>query len=197
MTPLHQNDPEANSTELPELFSKRLQLRRMTLADASDVQRLAGDRAIAATTSLIPHPYPDGAAEQWIESQADDLTQGTGAVWSIFRREDDQFVGAAGLNIDLESNRAELGYWIGVPYWNNGYVTEACQAVLEYAFMKRALHRIVAHHFSNNPASGRVMEKLGMKREGTLRQHFRKWDDYVDCVYYGILRDEYRLQQSR
>jgi [ribosomal protein S5]-alanine N-acetyltransferase len=176
---------------LPELISDRLLLRRMTPADAADVQRLAGDRAVAATTSLIPHPYPDGAAEQWIASQAEDLEKGAGAVWAIIRREDEAFIGAIGLNINIECNHAELGYWIGVPYWNKGYVTEACRLVLDYAFNQRGLHRVQAHHFASNTASGRVMQKLGMTCEGTLRQHFRKWGEYVDCVYYGILRDEY------
>lgn len=186
-----QSDAATGRIELPELMSNRLLLRQMTLVDAADVQRLAGDRAVAATTSLIPHPYPDGAAEQWIASQAEERAKGTGAVWAITRREDQAFVGAVGLNINTECNHAELGYWIGVPYWNKGYVTEACRLALDYAFTQRGLRRVHAHHFASNAASGRVMQKLGMTCEGTLRQHFRKWGEYVDCVFYGILSEEH------
>lgn len=184
---------EVTSTmsDVPTLTSRRLLLRQMEMSDALEVQRLAGDRAVAATTSLIPHPYPDGEAERWIRSQAEDRNRGTGAVWAITRREDGVFVGAVGLSINTDCNHAELGYWVGVPFWNNGYVTEACGLVLDYAFEQRQLRRVVAHHFSSNVTSGRVMQKLGMTHEGTLRKHFRKWGEYVDCVFYGILREEH------
>ena len=182
--------------DLPQLASRRLLLRQMTLSDADDVQRLAGDRAVAETAALIPHPYEDGEAERWIKSQAHDRDSGAGAVWAILRREDELFVGAVGLAINRDCQHAELGYWIGVPYWNNGYVTEACRLVLDYAFNDRKLHRVLAHHFSTNTASGRVMQKLGMTYEGTLREHFCKWGRFVDCVYYGILRDEYFANQT-
>lgn len=163
----------------------------MTLDDAKDVQRLAGDERIAATTALIPHPYPDGAAEEWISTHAGEFAAGTSVVWAITLAGTGELVGAIGLVITAEHERAELGYWIGVPFWNHGYVTEAARLVLRFGFQTQQLNRIYAHHFENNPASGRVMQKLGMTHEGTLRKHHKKWGMYFDCPYYGMLREEY------
>ena len=97
-----------------------------------------------------------------------------------------------GLVLRREHNRAELGYWIGVPYWNHGYATEAASTVLRYAFETMDLHRVYAFHFTTNPASGRVLEKIGMTHEGTRRGHTLKWGEYLDNEAYGILRDEWR-----
>jgi RimJ/RimL family protein N-acetyltransferase len=86
---------------------------------------------------------------------------------------------------------AEIGYWIAVPYWGRGYATEAAAEIVRYGFEERNLQRVFACHFTRNPASGRVLQKAGMKYEGTLRQHVRKWDEYVDVAFYGVLRHEY------
>ena len=86
---------------------------------------------------------------------------------------------------------AEMGYWIGKPYWNRGYGTEAAGGVLRYAFEQLGLNRVYAAHFRRNPASGRIMQKIGMTYEGCLRQHIKKWDTFEDMEYYGILRSEY------
>ena len=89
-----------------------------------------------------------------------------------------------------------MGYWIGKPYWNGGYCTEAAAAVLAYAFDALNLNRVYAHHFSSNPPSGRVMEKIGMKYEGECPQHFRKWDQFQDIRLYGILKSDYEARKS-
>ena len=83
-----------------------------------------------------------------------------------------------------------MGYWIGVPYWNKGYCSEAAKALIGYGFDELGLNRVFAEHMVRNPASGRVMEKAGMTYEGTLRQHVKKWDRYEDLKVYGILRTE-------
>ncbi|HKB78454.1 MAG TPA: GNAT family protein, partial [Thermoanaerobaculia bacterium] len=79
----------------------------------------------------------------------------------------------------------------GVPYWGLGYATEAAGAVVRFGFESLSLNRIFACHFVRNPASGRVLRKLGMQHEGTMRQHVRKWDEYVDLEYYAILHQDY------
>ena len=83
-----------------------------------------------------------------------------------------------------------MGYWMGVPYWNHGYCSEAARALVAHGFQQMGLHRIYAFHFVRNPASGRVMQKAGMTYEGTLRQHVKKWERYEDLTAYGILRSE-------
>lgn len=160
------------------------------MSDAARVQLLAGDRAIAATTKNIPHPYEDGMAETWIGSHPERFEKGQEAVFAIVLKDTGQLIGAIGLVLNLPQEHAELGYWIGKEYWGRGYCTEAGHAVLRYAFDVLHLHRVHAHHFSRNPASGRVMQKLGMRHEGRLREHIKKRDQFFDVEAYGILRSE-------
>lgn len=177
--------------ERPVLETERLILRPFTLADAPEVQRLAGAWEIADTTLNIPHPYRDGMAEEWIGRHQERFDRGELASFAIVLRDEGRLIGAIGLAISERFDRGEMGYWIGVPYWNQGYCTEAARAVLEYGFSVRGLNRIQATHLTRNPASGRVMQKIGMSHEGRLRQHVRKWDRFEDLECYAILRSEY------
>jgi len=147
---------------------------------------LAGDRAVADTTLNIPHPYEDGAAEKWIGNHRDWFECGEQVVFAVTLKTDGTLLGAVGLRIQREDQRAELGYWIGKPYWGQGYATEAARAAVQFGFGRLGLNRIYAHHFSRNPASGHVMRKLGMALEGHLPQHVRKWDAFEDLELYGI-----------
>ena len=175
----------------PTMETSRLMLRFFDVTDAPDVQRLAGAREVADTTLSIPHPYEDGMAEQWIASHKAEHEAGTSVVFAIVLRDGLQLIGAIGLTIDRSADKGELGYWIGKPYWGRGFCTEAATAVLDYGFSTLGLNRIGARHFARNPASGRVMEKIGMLKEGTARQDKIKWGKYEDLVYYGILRDDW------
>ena len=174
----------------PTLQTERLILRGFTLDDAPRVQQLAGDRAIAATTAFIPHPYPDGEAERWICTHREELEKGRSVDFAITLRDREELVGACGLVIRKIHRRAEIGYWIGKPYWGNGYATEAVRAVIGYGF-SRGLNRIFAECYHINPASGRVLQKAGMRHEGTKRQHMMKWGELMDCEVYGILASEW------
>jgi [ribosomal protein S5]-alanine N-acetyltransferase len=180
----------------PTIETARLILRPFTLADAPAVQRLAGAREVADTTLNIPHPYPDGAAEQWIATHAENFNVGDSATFAIALRTTSELCGAIGLDISRRHRRAELAYWTGVPYWNQGYATEAAAALLTYGFTALQLHRIHARHVTRNPASGRVMQKIGMTLEGIQREHFHKGDRFEDVANYGILRQEWSLLNS-
>jgi RimJ/RimL family protein N-acetyltransferase len=176
----------------PTLITQRLILRPFSLEDAAAVQQLAGAREIAATTLHIPHPYEDGMAETWIQAHSPSFENGTGATFAVVLRVNRALCGAIGLAIERRHSRAELGYWIGVPYWDQGYATEAARAVVRYAFASLALHRVHAMHMRHNPASGRVLQKIGMTWEGRLRQHVLKWGQFQDLEIYGLLRSEWR-----
>jgi RimJ/RimL family protein N-acetyltransferase len=173
------------------LHTTRLVLRPYALSDAPDLQRLIGDREVASTTANIPHPYEDGMAEEWINAQPDLFAQGHSVHFAITTRADDALIGGIGLRLTPIHQHGELGYWIGVPFWNHGYCTEAAQAVVTYGFETLALHRIHAYHMTRNPASGRVMQKIGMRYEGCLRQHICKWGVFEDAAVYGILQSEF------
>jgi RimJ/RimL family protein N-acetyltransferase len=110
--------------------------------------------------------------------------------YALVARSDGGLVGAMGLAIAAQHRRAELGYWVGVPHWNRGYATEAGRALLAYAFGPLGLHRVEAHHFTRNPASGRVMQKLGMRPEGVHRDVVLKWDRFEDLASYAVLESD-------
>jgi len=177
--------------EHPKIETKRLTLRMYSLNDAPELQRLIGDRDIALTTINIPHPYEDGMAEQWIQTTKEKFEKGEAVHFAIVHRAQHFFIGGIGLTVDKQNEVAELGYWIGKPYWNQGYCTEAAQAVLRYGFEVLGLNRIQARHFTRNPVSGRVMQKIGMNHEGHLRQAVKKWGKFEDWESYGILRSEW------
>jgi [ribosomal protein S5]-alanine N-acetyltransferase len=181
----------------PTLKTERLALRGFTLKDAPDVQRLAGEWEVARTLLSVPHPYEDGVAEEWISGHRSAFERGEGVNFAAVLRERGELCGSIGLLINSRDANAELGYWIGVPYWGQGYATEAAREVVRYGFEELGLHRIYAAHFGNNPASGRVLRKIGMTYEGTRREHHRKWGDYEDRVEYGLLVCEWRAGQRQ
>ena len=173
------------------LTTERLELRPFRLEDAATVQRLAGAREIADTTLTVPHPYDDGVAEQWIASHEAAFQAGQLAAYAVTIRDSGELVGTVSLGITPAHALAELGYWIGVPFWGRGYATEAARALVEYGFSELALNRVQSRHYVRNPSSGRVMQKIGMSREGILRQAVRKWGQFEDVVLYSVLASEW------
>lgn len=177
--------------QVPVLKTARLTLRPFTLEDAPRVQLLAGAREVALNTLSIPHPFPEGAAAAWISKHAADPDG------YAFALDDGELAGAIGLHLRRDDDAAELGYWIGVPYWGRGYATEAASEVVRFGFEELRLNRIFAGYFRRNPASGAVLRKLGMTCEGTLRQHHRKWGEYVDVEMWSVLRREWEPERGR
>lgn len=170
----------------PIVQTRRLELRRFTEADIPELVPLIGARQVAANTLRIPHPYTTEDAKEFLAVSTTRLDFS----FAIVLRSPGRLIGGVGLHPDGQHQRAELGYWIGVPYWRRGYATEAAQAVVRYGFDELKLNRIFASHFRQNPASGRVLKKIGMRHEGRLRQHVLKWGQFMDVEIYSILREE-------
>ena len=181
----------------PTIQTARLILRPFELTDAPEVQELAGAREIASTLENIPHPYKDGIAQRWISTHQEEFNRGNLINFAIVKRETIELCGAIELTIDNENYNAELGYWIGVPYWGRGYCTEAALKTIAYGFESLNLHKIYASHFTRNPASGRVLQKTGMICEGCLRQHIKHWGVYEDYAIYGILATEWHERKNK
>ena len=175
----------------PPLLTERLLLRSFTLEDAADIQCLAGEFDVASTLTNMPHPYEDGMAEEWMQTCSDKYENDEALNFAITRRTDKKLIGGIELRLDPENENGELGYWIGKPYWNCGYATEAAKVVVAYGFEVLKLNRIHAKHFKRNPASGRVLKKIGMRYEGCLRQHIKKWGNFEDLIGYGMLKSEF------
>jgi [ribosomal protein S5]-alanine N-acetyltransferase len=166
----------------------RLEIRPWREADIAELLPLIGAREVAATTLRVPHPYEPKHAREFLASMARENELRL----AMRLRSDGRLCGGIGLHPEMPHNRAELGYWIGVPYWGKGYATEAAIAVVRYGFDKIKLNRIFAHYFKHNPASGKVLMKIGMKHEGCLRQHVLKWGEFVDLEVYSMLREEWK-----
>jgi RimJ/RimL family protein N-acetyltransferase len=179
-------------TARPTLETARLKLRPYSEADIAELLPLIGSREVAATTLRIAHPYTEQDARAFFA-----LAQDPDKLWlAITLRADGQQIGGIGLRLERQHQHGELGYWLGVPYWGQGYATEAAREMLRYGFEELGLHRILASHFKHNPASGRILKKLGMRYEGCQREHLRKWDQFVDSELYGILRQEWQISKE-
>jgi len=144
---------------IPVLETKRLILRAARLGDAKAVAALANDRRIAENTARIPHPYKVADAEQFIGA----ANKNGEAVFLVTLR-NKTVIGACG--VMLQEETPELGYWLGVPYWNQGYATEALHAVIDYAFTDLEHDALQAGARVTNPASRRVLEKCGFQWTG-------------------------------
>lgn len=188
--------PLMETAATPELTTERLLLRGFSMSDAPAVAELCADRAIWETTLVIPHPYHLSDAQGWIATHTQAFSEGRQVNWALTLKETDgsrdagTLVGAMSLMIQSAHRCAELGYWVGRPYWNLGFATEAARAVVRFGFEQLDLNRIHAHHLNQNPSSGRVMEKVGMQREGLARQMVIKDGTPRDCVLYAILQSD-------
>jgi RimJ/RimL family protein N-acetyltransferase len=176
----------------PTLTTERLVLRPFELSDGPEVRRLAGDPGIAEMTLNVPHPYEDGMAEAWIRRHQEWFEEGVDTEFAITRRDSGELIGAVGLRGGGGPHRrAELGFWVGTPFWGRGCATEAAAAVTGYGFSGVGLNRVFAHHLRRDPASGRVLRKIGMRHEGTLFGHVCKQGRFEDIELYGVLAAEW------
>jgi RimJ/RimL family protein N-acetyltransferase len=175
----------------PTLETPRLFLRPFCLADAKNVQRMAGMIEVTSRTATIPYPYPDGLAESWIQQHPANFSTGASLELAIILNETKELIGCMSLmGLSNKNKKAELGYWVGADFWNQGYCSEAALAAVRFAFEQLQLNKITSRHLAFNLASGKVMQKIGMKYEGTLRQEFFKDGVFHDLVVYGLLISE-------
>lgn len=176
---------------VPTLTTERLRLRPFAPGDAPEVARMVGDRRVAEMTLNIPHPYPVGAAAQWIAAHAPAAAEGSLYSFAIERREDSTLLGAIALTPTARFRRAEIGYWLGVEYWNRGYTSEAARQIVAFGFAQLGLVRIQATCYPRNPASARVMQKAGLRYEGLLRGYVYKDGVQEDIAMYAMLRSDW------
>lgn len=186
----------------PILNTSRLKLRPFSAADTQRVAELANDEEISRNLRSFEFPYSLDDAKDWVSGLPAEWEQGKSAVFAICfgqaEPQQEQLVGAIGIVLDQQSNLGELGYWVGRKYWGQGIATEASQSMLDFAFGQLGLNKVVAECLVRNPASARVIEKVGMVQEGFLEKHFRKnvADEYCDVRVFGLLRAAWNGRES-
>ena len=155
--------------------------------DAAALAELADNRKISRNMhDTFPHPYTLADARGWIAHAMQESPERNFAIASAT-----QVVGGIGLKLrdDVFRRSAEIGYWLGEPYWGRGIATAALRALTDYAFEQFDLVRIEAGVFEWNPASCRVLEKAGYEREARLRQAISKDGQVIDRFLYALVRE--------
>lgn len=173
--------------EFPIIETERLILSQLEEKDIPFITEYLQHRIYSDLTSNIPYPYTENDAQLWITMSKEAFEDHTGYTFGI-RNKEGHIIGAIGLH-DRDDDKAELGYWIAMPYWNKGYVTEAAKAIVHFGFKKLNFNKIFATHLLHNPASGKIMEKIGMEKEAVLKQETKKDGAYFDLVMYSIFND--------
>lgn len=176
----------------PTLTTARLSLRPLTDDDADALYELHSNAHVLRYWDSPPWTERS-RADRFLATCRELADDGTGARLALDRRSDGTFLGWCGLsrwNPDFRS--ASLGYCLGEAAWGHGYATEGARALLQWAFDTLDLNRVQAEADTRNTASGRVLEKLGFRREGTLREDCVVNGVVSDSWVYGLLRREWR-----
>ena len=177
---------------MPTLETPRLILRRITMRDAKDIFAYSRDEEVARHVLWTAQRHESEAREycrfMMRKYRADEPSS-----WGIIDKRTNALVGTIGyMHYDMDNASVEVGYSLARWMWNGGYMTEALSCVIGYTFDRLDVNRIEAQHEIDNPASGRVMEKCGMRKEGVLRQRLYNKGKFVDVALYAIVRSDPR-----
>ncbi|RIW37366.1 N-acetyltransferase [Bacillus salacetis] len=183
----------------PRIETGRLILEKFTLHDAQNAfdrwlsdERVSDNRVSAAHRIL-------SQTEERVNGIVSQYANENFCYWAIKLKHSGELIGEIDLyDFDESTGNCEVSYSLGFQWWNHGYGTEALKEVLAFAFRKMNVHKVAAAHNTDNPASGRVMSKAGMVREGVIRHMIRNAkNQYKDCAVYGILQEEYVYKGER
>lgn len=174
------------------LETERLVLRPYCPEDAENVFRVVSRKEVAATTLLIPHPYPRENVDWWINYLNSCRHKGTACELGMFTKDSGTYIGNSGFQAILAKHRnAEVGYFIDPDKWNKGYGTEACRRVVQFGFETLGLERIYGKCMAKNVGSRRIMEKSGLILEGIARHGVYKWGQFEDICHLGLIRADW------
>ncbi|HEY0460407.1 MAG TPA: GNAT family N-acetyltransferase [Pyrinomonadaceae bacterium] len=177
--------------KLPIIEARRVRLRHLEESDTDSLFEIFSDREAMRFWSTPPFTSRAEAANLLAEIH-EFFRQKSLFQWGIALRENDGIIGTATLfRFDRQSRRAEIGYILNRRFWGNGFINEALAALLEFAFEKLSLNRIEADIDPRNAASARVVERLGFRREGLLRERWIVGGERQDTLFYGLLESDW------
>ena len=176
---------------MPTLETERLILRRIAMRDAKDIFAYSKDAEVARHV-LWSAQKDVSEARDYCRFMMKRYRSDLPSSWGIIQKQTNQLVGTIGYMDYSEDNASvEVGYSLARRRWNRGYMTEALAEVLRFSFEELGVHRVEAQHEVENAASGAVMRKCGMRKEGTLRGRLYNKGRYVDVDLYAMLREDY------
>jgi [ribosomal protein S5]-alanine N-acetyltransferase len=176
-----------------QIETERLILRRLEFKDAQSVfDNWLSDERISDNRINPAHKTVSETIERIVKIVGE-YSSNEVCYWGIELKSSGELIGEIDLyNFDNSTGNCEVSYSIGYKWWNQGYGTEALQAVIEFGFKDMNIHKVSAAHNTDNPASGRIMIKAGMEQEGVIRHMIRNCkNQYKDCAVYGILQEDY------
>ena len=182
---------------LPVIDTPRMTLRKLRMADAPDMYSYARDPEVAR------HVLWEAHASLWdtrafIRFLLYQYRNGQPGSWGIVHRETGRVIGTIGyMSYTPDNATVEVGYSLARAYWGQGLMTEALTAVIDETFRTLDIHRIEALHFTDNPASGRVMAKCGMTHEGHMRERVCCKGVFRDVEMWGILRGDWEKHHKK
>ena len=179
---------------MPRLETERLLLRPPEFRDVPAIATWIGDWDVAKNLASVPHPYREEDAREFVARSVEKLAHGEGYCFAIERKLDNVFMGTCGLH--LEDGLFELGYWLGKPFWRQGYATEAAKKVVSFAFRELKATSLWAGWFCDNPASGRVLQKLGFRPDGAAPRGSLARGHEVTCHRTTLTREEFGRKRA-
>lgn len=178
----------------PSLHTERLTLRGYRDTDFNQMVDVLNNENITKETANIPYPFTNEDALKRVEFITKGFENKTNYIFVITKNEKDSLIGQIGLHLDVQNNKAEIGYWISEAFWGKGIATESLTALLKFGFEELNLNKIFATHFLDNPSSGKVLIKNGMIKEGLLKDEYKKRDKYCSVNQYRLTKEEYLSQ---
>ncbi len=175
----------------PVLHTERLDLVEIKQAHLNDIYKLFSDEKVTEFYNL--HPFKqENDAKPFLDWFRNRFSESLAIRWGIALKGQEKIIGTLGFNNFTANHRANIGYDLQKEFWNNGYITEALEAVIKYGFNQLEFNRIEAEVMLGNNNSERVLEKLGFKKEGVLRE-WMYWDgNHYDMIMYSLLKNEYK-----
>ncbi|MEM8687079.1 MAG: GNAT family protein [Pseudomonadota bacterium] len=169
------------------LSTERLQLDAPHVRDVPEIVRLANNYAVVRTLARVPHPFGPEDAHYFLNEVVPKEPN-----WRVGRKSDGALLGFVGLNPRETPAVMELGYWFGEEHWRQGYATEAARAVVAHAFRALGVQKIVSGHFAMNPASGRVLAKIGFAKTGRSTRYSQVAGEALEHVDFALERADWQ-----
>lgn len=178
-----------NDRKKYKIETENLILRLLEFNDIYSITEILSNINVTKNLLEVPYPYTLEDAKSFVIYNLENFYSERFIIYMIADRETNEIYGSISMSFSQIHNRGEVGYYIGEEYWGRGIMTEALKAVIDFWFDK-GLKKIVGNHFEFNKASGKVMEKAGMKCEGSMKKHVKRNGKYYDLVYYGIINEK-------